>query len=438
MKRYPPSLRRDWPSLGSLRFDPDSDLAKSFLAFPPDAWDGMREDKRTALGWVVSRCSWRGWHADQVAWARHLLAAGASPTHPFERVPDYSWKAERHFLETAWENGDTKMLEAMEDLGMPLFGPRHCLDFRSVARRHRMGWVKAFFVQPVGAERASIDVVVDDTQAPLAFRKEAIAWLRARGVQWVRYKDYGACLAQLWAWALSSGDRQVLQWAQEAWDERPPTELPLGWGRLLGIHLVRVGGEPSSIAAVRAALEARVPEADRAAWLPALPSPEDEGSALTLREWEAPQWHRVLALVQWARAWNAPPRLRDSMGVPWGLAIARQIHKGMQWRHAFPEEIAWRCIEELVLSGHVTTAKVLTRRSKKSKLERLGIAPPTPSELYHSSATLDRLFRSNNLVFFPPFGQWRDRYGAAKRARRILLATQGLPLAPEKKKAPRF
>ncbi len=425
MKRYPKALREQWPSLLHRPFDPDGELAQSFLRYPRESWNKLKENEGTALGWAVRNgTSYAGTSAEGLAWVKHLLGAGALLHHPLfgSRSPHHSYYAET-FWYMAWAERGSGLLEVAQGMGLPLFSKSRFVSFSRVVAKQRMDWVVAFLDQHGGGFGCSIEDACSPLISP-AFLLELLPELRRRAVPWSSLPQ-GHCLTRMWELALRHPDQPLfLTLAKEAWDELSPTEPPAGWGTALGSSLVTLGSG-ADVSVVRRALEERLPDHQRADWAPQLPCLKQKSS---LAGASARQWRDILTLVEWATAWGIPPRQRDNDGVPWGLAILREAYENRnRVMSEFPMETAWKALELLIVHGHVTTAKPLTQRlSAKARRElqqsSLWTAPSTPASLFSRSSSVKAFLTSATDAW--QFDDWRKRYPRALRMRRLTVVTE--------------
>lgn len=425
MKRYPKSLRELWPQLSHLPFDPTGELAQSFLKYPRESWNKLKENEGTALGWALKNgTSYAGVNADGLAWAKHLLAAGALLNHPLfgPRSHYHSYYTET-FRDLAWAESGHDLLELGQSVGMPLFSTSHYVSFSRVVAKQRMDWVMAFLDQPGGGFGCSIEDACSPLNPP-AFLLELLPELRRRRVPWSSLPQ-GNCLTRMWELALRHPDQPLfLTLAKEAWDELSPTEPPAGWGTALGSSLVTLGSG-ADVLVVRRALEERLPDHQRADWAPQLPCLKQKSS---LAGAPARQWRDILTLVEWATAWGIPPRQRDNDGVPWGLAILREAYENRnRVMSEFPMETAWKALELLIVHGHATTAKPLTQRlSAKARRQlqqsSLWTAPSKPDSLFSRSSSVKAFLTSASDAW--QFDDWRKRYPRALRMRRLTVVTE--------------
>ena len=443
MKRYPKALREQWSSLTHLPFDPEGELAQSFLRYPRESWNKLKENDGTALGWAVKNgTSYSGTSAQGLAWVNHLVSAGALLHHPLfgPKSPHHSYYTET-FWDMAWAERGHGLLEVAQGLGMPLFSRNRFVSFGRVVAKQRMDWVVAFLEQSGGGFGSSIEDGCSPLVSP-AFLLELLPELRRRQVPWSSLPR-GNCLTRMWELALRHPDQPLfLTLAQEAWDELKPTEPPAGWATALGSSLVPLGSG-ADVSLVRRALEERLPGDLRAPWAPQLPCLKPKtGIAGEMSR----QWRDILTLVEWATAWGIPPRQRDDHGVPWGLAILRQAYESRnQVFSELPMETAWKALELLIVHGHVTTAKPLTQRlsaKARRELERetLWAASSKPETLFSRSSSVKAFLTSDTSAW--QFEDWRKRYPKALRMRRLTVATdpvwQQAQAEPPRRSSPRF
>lgn len=187
----------------------------------------------------------------------------------------------------------------------------------------------------------------------------------------------------------------------------------------MGFALVALGNQ-ANVEAVRRALEERLTPEQRPAWVPLLPSFKKDAERYGRRDLSQ-QWEGIWNLVEWSTDWGIGPRQRNEDGVPWGLAIMRKAYKDRDAiMFDFPKELAWKCLERLIVTGHQINAKPLARRTKKGSV--LPAAVTSPESLFSSQASLKGFFKDKiNTWQFP---QWPERFELAQRQSRLWQATE--------------
>lgn len=421
MKRYPKELLALWPQLSRLPFDSDSKLAQSFVEIPAPNWKKLRIKRATALGWAVSRRGYGRLDNNELAWVNHLIASGADVYEPLTSPPSAYSSFQDSFYTLAWQGGDRQLVDVMLSHGLPLF-LKHWVQipFSAVVKTGRLDWVDEFL--HLSATGGSSPYAVADAfwGAPKgAVLAEVVPFLRKKGLPWHR-SSFDTSLAPLWQAALLHPEHpSLLEMAKQCWDDTQPSEPPCGWGARLGFSLIAMGHE-ANVEAVRRALESRLTVEQRPAWVPLLPSFKKEADGYGRRGLPQ-QWAGIWNLVEWSTDWGIGPRQRNEDGVPWGLAIMRKAYKDRDAiMFEFPQDLAWKCLEKLVVTGHQVNAKPLARHAKKRSV--LPVVVPSPESLFSSQASLKGFFKDKfNTWQFP---QWQERFELALRQRRLWQATE--------------
>ena len=424
MKPYPKHLRERWESLSYETFDPNSELAQSFVKWPASVWTKVwvGTTKASALGCALRGSSYASRSQNVLSWVDHLLRCGASVDMPlFKPQRSRNYYLERTLRQQAWEDSGPELLALAHSHGMALFEKFSFVSFRQVAEKGRLDWLKQYLDLDYHISSVSVESLLSCFLPPPKLLP-ALETMLEHQVKWSG-SDQGLqkTLVSLWVLALTHPEPNYLQWAKRLWDEHPPTEPPEEWGERLGLQL-QFGILNGDVKAVRAALEERIAPEQRGAWGPRLVEKPCRKDDVMGQSWDLnkEQWQGVLNVISWAIDWGLPPRQRTNNGVPWGLFVARSAYKSYGMFSGRSKDIlAWQCLEMLVLDGHITHLKVL--KGKKRSSQAL-CSPTTPEVFFGTYACVDSILREYSLPF--EMQEWKGRLERAKLARRLLVATQ--------------